>query len=224
MTFFNIFSKGKPKRQRVAKVVVDDREKNSLVPAELSALGAQVEFRHLAVGDYIVGNVAIERKTISDLKNSIINKRLITQLLELQQYPKKLLLVEGVGEEMYVGGIHENALRGFLLSVVLEHGIPIVFTLDEQDSAKYIFLLAKKKENAEKSLRASKLALTDDEQLQYILEGFPKIGPKTAKELLTRFKSLKGVFNASESELRDALGKKADRFIELLHRKFKNQS
>jgi len=59
------------------KLIADLHEKNSLVAAELIELGVDVEFKHLKVADYIIGNVAVERKTISDFISSMINKRLL---------------------------------------------------------------------------------------------------------------------------------------------------
>ena len=146
MPLLNIFSKKNEKedKKEKIKVEVDFREKNSLVASEIMKLGMEIEFKQLLVGDYIVKGIVIERKTISDFKSSIIDKRIITQLLEMKQCDKSLLILEGIGEEMYIGGIHENAFRGFLLSVALDYQIPVIFTHDEKDTARYIYLLGRK--------------------------------------------------------------------------------
>lgn len=218
--FQDIFSrkKEKPKseNQKPAKILIDNREKNSLVPAILSKLNIDFEFIHLPTGDYIVNDVVIERKTIPDLKSSIINKRILFQLKELKQYPKAILLIEGISTfELYEGIIHENALRGFILSIALEHKIPIIFTENEEDSAKYLAVLAKKTKKAQLSLR-QKLQLDENEQKHFILEGFPGIGPQTARKLLDKFKSIKNLINASDKELKEILGKKFDNFKKVL--------
>ena len=121
MPLLNIFSKrGNKRKEKKITIIVDYREKNSLVAAELMKLGFNVEFKQLPVADYVVGNVAVERKTISDLKGSVINKRIFSQLLEIKQYPSGILIVEGINDEdIYSGVLHENALRGVLFSVVL---------------------------------------------------------------------------------------------------------
>jgi ERCC4-type nuclease len=54
--------------------------------------------------------------------------------------------------------------------------------------------------------------LNKKEQLQYILEGFPGIGPKTAKKLLKKYKTIKKIILASQENLRKDIGKKADIF------------
>jgi len=217
---FDIFPKHKrirdetPKQEK-QKILVDYREKNSLVASTLVELGFEVEFRELKVADYLVNNVAIERKTISDFVNSIINKRIIRQLQELQQYENKLLIIEGIDEqELYSDdseGINANAIRGFLLSVTIKQKIPVILTKNYEDTARYLAVLARKKEK-ESSLNVTKKSLNKKERLQFILESFPGIGPKTAKKLLQHFKTIKNIANASIEELTEIIGKKADIF------------
>tara|TARA_Y100000310_G_scaffold302882_2_gene340709 strand:+ start:1699 stop:2370 length:672 start_codon:yes stop_codon:yes gene_type:complete len=220
--FLNIFSsshpKSKEKPKEKIKIIVDFREKSSLVPSNLISLGFQVEFKQLPVADYLIKDIAIERKTVSDLKSSIINKRIISQLLELKQYPKHFLIVEG-SQEAYQDnrGLHENALRGFLLSVALEYQVPIIFTKDEKDTAKYLYVLAKKPEKTEFSLRPSKTFKSKKEQLQFILEGFPNVGPTKAKSLIAKFKSLKNIILAPLEDLQEILGSRAQDFKSLLN-------
>lgn len=218
MPLLDIFSKTKKiNKEEKITIIVDNREKNSLVASELIKLGFNVEFRQLPVADYLVKNVAVERKTISDLKSSIISKRIISQLLEIKQYPLGILIVEGINnEDIYSIGLHENALRGFLLSVVFEYNVPIIFTQDARDTAKYISVLAKKEKKSDLSVRASKIFKTKTERQQFILEGFPNIGPRAAQKLLDKFGSLRNIFSASEEELIDVLGKRSKDFRELL--------
>ena len=47
----------------------------------------------------------------------------------------------------------------------------------------------------------------------YIIEGFPGIGPTTARKLIEKFKTIKNIINASKEELEEILGKKTDLFI-----------
>ncbi len=213
---FDIFSRKKEKSEKV-KIEVDHRERNSLVPSLLMKEGFEIDWKQLPVADYLINGVAIERKSVADLKSSIINKRIFQQLMELKQYAQSFLIVEGIIEEdLYSGGVHENAFRGFLLSVVLDYRTPVIFTHDEKDSARYISVLARRKEKGESGIRASKIFLTREEQMQFILEGFPNVGAVKAKKLIEKFGSLKKIFNASEEELRDILGKRASEFLKIL--------
>lgn len=213
---FDIFSKKPIKIIEKPKIIIDYREKNSLVPSELISLGLEIEFRELKVADYIVKGIAIERKTVSDFISSMINKRLLRQLEDLQQYEKKLLIIEGIEEqELYNDkidfGINPNAIRGFLLSILLKYKVPIIFTKNYKDTAKFISVASRKKEK-EMSLNVNKKPLNKKEQAQFILEGFPGIGPATSKKLLKEFKTLKKIFNAPETRLQKCIGKKSEIF------------
>jgi Fanconi anemia group M protein len=214
---FNIFEKDEKKiekDEKKEKIIIDYREKNCLVPSSLKRLGFDIEFRELKVGDYLVKDVIIERKTVSDFLSSMLNKRLINQIEELKSYENKLLIIEGLSEqEIYSdsnprNGINANAIRGFLLSILLKHKIPILFTKNQEDTAKIMSVLSKRKEK-EISIKDKRKGTDSKIQKQLIIEGFPSIGPKTAKKLLEEFKSIKGIINDSEKEIEKILGKKA---------------
>ena len=155
----DIFSKKKlniKKDEPKESIIIDYREKNSLVASYLVKQGFPVEFKELKIGDYIVKNIIIERKTVQDFISSMINHRLINQIEELKQYENKLLIIEGISEkELYSEentGINANAIRGFLLSILLKHKIPIIFSKNAEDTSKFINVLSKKKEKQFKIL------------------------------------------------------------------------
>lgn len=214
MSFYNIFSKEKNKEEKKEKVkiIIDNREKNSLVPSELISLNFEIQFEQLKLGDYIVNNHIIERKTLNDLQSSIINKRIFSQLIDLQQTNSILIIEKGNNSQI----IHPNALKGFLLSLSTDYKVPFIFSEDEKDTALFISILARKQKDKEISLRQSRSQLTETQQKQFILEGFPNIGPISAKKLIKEFKSLKNIFNSNEQDLEKILGKKAKDFISLL--------
>ena len=158
------------------KIIIDYREKNSLVASELVHLGLQIEFKELKVADYLVKNIAIERKTINDFIFSMTKGRLLNQIEELKQYEDKLLIIEGFDEqELYSddnhSGMNANSIRGFLLSILLKHKIPIIFTKDQEDTTKFILILSKKKKR-ESPLNIKKKSLNKKERLQFIIESF----------------------------------------------------
>lgn len=228
---FDIFSKKKEKENKSLveekpKIIIDYREKNSLVASKLIKLGFKIEFKELKVGDYIVKNTIIERKTIGDFISSMINKRILRQIEDLKQLDKKLLIIEGIEEkELYSEspehnlGVNPNAIRGFILSIVLKHKIPLILTKNHEDSAIFMWILSRKKEK-ETSLKAKKKNLNKKEQLQFIIEGFPGIGPKTSKKLLKEFGNIQNIINAPEENLKMILGKKTELFLEIIGRKY----
>ena len=186
-------------------IIIDKREKNSMVVAELIEKKQEIKLNHLKVADYIIGNIAIERKTISDFVNSMINKRLLRQMEELKQYPKQLLIIEGVEDiALYeIGKINPNAIRGMILSILLDFQISIILTKNSEDTAKFLILLDKRQKKKPKqiSLMAKKRAFSLEEQQRFVLEAFPGIGPSTSKKLLKKFETIKKVINAKEKDL-----------------------
>jgi len=186
-------------------IIVDKREKNSMVVAELIEKKQKIKLQQLKVADYIIGNVAIERKTLSDFINSMLNKRLIRQVEELKQYPQQILLIEGMDDyPLYeFGKVNPNAIRGMMLSIMLDFNIPIVLTKNYEDTVQFLILLDKKQRKKPKqiSLMAKRKAHSLAEQQQFILEAFSGIGPATAKKLLKQFKTIKKVINAKEKDL-----------------------
>lgn len=222
--FEDIFSNKKLKKvnQDKFKILVDYREKNSLVPSILHRLGFDVEFKELKVADYILNEIAIERKTVDDFVSSIVDGRLESQLEELKQYDKKLIFIEGIEEKSIYhknSRINENAIRGMILSISLKHSIPIIYTKNSEDSAIFLKVLANKKYNL-KAINPSKKILDREERAKYILEGFEGIGPKKAKLLIDEFKSLRNIFLLSDDILKEKFGKKFNGF-KILDERFK---
>jgi Fanconi anemia group M protein len=201
------------------KIIADIREKNSFVIAELRSLGVEVEVKCLNLADYLISNeIAVERKTINDFVSSMINKRMIHQLLDMKKNFKTPLLMIEKEENQEIckptghPNIHENAVRGMILSVASEFNVPVIMTEGYEDTAKYLMLLAKRQEKGKQeiSLTMKRKAFSIKDQQQIILESFPGIGPSLAKAILKQFKSIQHFSNASEEDLEKVpkLGKK----------------
>lgn len=202
-------------------IIVDTREKQSLISANLIEKKANIEYEKLDIGDYLIEDTIIERKTFSDFIGSMINKRLLSQLQEIKKYPRHFLIIEGFYYDYNKFNVHENAVRGMLLSIAMDFKVPVIFTEDEKDTANFLILVAKRYERprTKNSLRQSKTLKTQKEQKQFILEGFPGIGPVVAKNLLEKFPTLQEIFNATEEQLENISKldiNKIKRFRELL--------
>ncbi len=217
----NIFSKTKTKKEPICPnpktpIIIDKREQQSLITANLIEQKANIKQELLQIGDYLINDTIIERKTYQDFIASITDKRLFTQIRQMKKYQTQYLLIEGF-DFTYKSRIHHNAIRGAILSITKY--IPIIYTENESDTAKFLIQIAKRQEKEVKgfSIRPTKSKLTIEKQKQFILEGFPGIGPIMAKNLLQKFGSLKNIFNATEEQLEKIFDKtKLERFIELL--------
>ncbi len=220
----NIFSKTKPQKEPECPnpktpIIVDTREKQSLITANLIEKKANIKHEQLEIGDYLIQDTIIERKTFSDFVSSILDKRIFSQLKEIKKYPNHILILEGFYYNYEDFKIHKNAIQGMLLSVAIDYKVPIIYTEDEEDTANFLILTAKRYERPRPDigLRPSKTFRTEEEQKQFILEGFPGIGPAAAINLLDKFPTLQNIFNSTEKELQTILDKnKLDKFLSLL--------
>ena len=118
--------------------------------------------------------------------------------------------------------MNDNAYKGFLLSLALRFRVHLIYSTGEKDTAKYISLLANKKESKEISLRPNKKLMSKDEQIQFILEGLPCVGPSKAKKLIMEFGSLKNIVNASIADLEKVIGKSAKDIYEIFNQEFES--
>lgn len=217
-----IFSKKDSQRKEIPKekIIVDHRENKSTVPNDLKKLGIDVEFKELKVGDYHVRNTIVERKTQQDFLSSMVNKRILRQIQDLEKLDKKLLIIEGKENfEDLNSEINPNAIRGFMLSITLKNKIPIIQTKNQKETAKILQLIANKKEKSI-SLNPTRSNLDEKQQLEFIIESFPGIGPKTSKKLLQELGTIQNIINAPEEKLQEILGKKSEKFLELIGRKY----
>src|SRR3989442_9162291 len=74
-------------------LVVDSNEPRD-IPERLRELGVDIEVQKIAPGDYVLGPVGIERKTLSDFFNSMVRKRLFEQVRRLRDaYPQPLVIL-----------------------------------------------------------------------------------------------------------------------------------
>jgi len=206
----------------MSKIICDYRERNSGIIKELVKKKIDVEEKQLNSADYIIPTknikgeiveVGIERKTLNDFLNSIIDKRILNQLILLKEnFSIPLLIIEGEDNIYRIRNFHPNAIRGMLASIAIDYQIPILQTRNPRDTASLLMVIAKRLERPRRSINLLKKRkpLTLKEQQEYIIESLPSIGPTLAKSLLKKFKSVKKVVNASEEKLKkvDKIGDK----------------
>jgi len=209
--------------QEKFKVLIDTREKGANISKKLIELGMDVKVKSLPTADIIVSNkIGIERKTIQDFVNSIIDKRIFTQLKDLKNnFENPIIILEGKEDIYSVRNIHPNAIRGMLATIVSSFNIPIINTKDSQDTAEFIKILANREQsNNEKefAINFSKKPMTTKEQQEFIIESLPGIGPSLSKSLLRKFKKVKNIINADINELKkvNKMGPKKAKEIQLI--------
>lgn len=187
------------------KIFVDRREMRSSVVESLERLEADLVIETMDVGDYVLSDrVCVERKRVGDLLNSMTGERkyIFEQLSSLRQYEKPLLIIEGDLNRVE-SKVHKNAIRGLLSSILIDFGIPIIQTEDEDDTAVLIYTIAKREQSSRHEFdpHGKKPSSTLREQQEYLISSISNIGPVLARNLLRRFNSVENVVTASKEEL-----------------------
>ncbi len=219
-----------PKVEKTVEIIVDHRERGSDV-FRLLAVDPEVRVlvKELPVGDYILSDrVVVERKSYPDLVNSIIDGRLFQQAKQLAEtYPKPIIVVERNQKPTRM--VHPNAVRGAIASLAIDYGIPVVFTDGPEETYQFLKVVAKREQLERKRLprvRGEKRILSTPEMQQYIVESLPYVGPKLARELLRKFRTVERVFTASERELASVEGigeKRAKEIRKILTEEWKEE-
>lgn len=198
------------------RVAVDHREDESF-DGMLSSLGADIDRRVLAVGDFLCSaRLAVERKTRQDFEQSVIDGRLFSQLPDLvANYERVVVVVEGVSDG---GRLSRSSLLGAYGAIMADYGASLIFTRDMEATAELVFHLAKHEQLAKKQplrIYAKRRTLTPSQAARSIVEMLPMVGPKLAKALLSHFGSVEALVRADERELAQVpgMGKKRAKAI-----------
>jgi len=170
-------------------VVIDDRERSSLVPEELKNSGQiDLRFERLLVGDYCVdGAVVFERKTASDFADSLVDGRLFLQASRLAASAlRTAYILEGTALEWSALGPSREALQGAFITLMLIFDIPVLRSTDPADSARLIIFaghqLMRLRDPHHAPYRQRKAKRRRPRQLG-VLRGLPGIGPDRAQRM-----------------------------------------
>jgi Fanconi anemia group M protein len=203
-------------------VFVDYREEK--IANLLEKMGCKIVRMNLPIGDFVVKDVGIERKSFEDFISSIIDGRIFEQANSLSSaFKKPIIIVEGFG---VVERIHENSFYATLAYIVSKSNVTIFRTKNEEETAKLIYWIARKEfENSGNVGYKIKEKKVNVQTIQErILAAFPGISTVLSKRILKKFGSLKKFFNASEKELMevDGIGEKtAKRIRKIIEEEYK---
>lgn len=194
-----------PGRARI-RIVADDREEAGGVMAELRAReDVALEVRRLPAGDFLVEDrFAVERKTLRDFAQSVIDARLFKQAAALAQGTRRgVLILEGVATAVGDGGLSRESRQGALITVSVFYSLAVLRARDPAETARLLAYLGRQAQRfvsgalsrpgyRPKGKRARQL---------FVLQGLPGVGPGRAARLLERFGSVQAVAAASAAEL-----------------------
>jgi len=211
---------------KLVTILADHREKDNKVVKELMELNVSVKTAQLESADYILsGNLAVELKKVPDFVDSLLDGRLLEQMKKLKQhFAKAVLIIEGEEDIYAQRKVHPHSIRGMIACIVLDFGIPILYTKNPKETASMLAIMAKREQEkgADVSLHERK-PHTVEELQEYFVSSLPNVGYKTAKVLLLKFGSVTRLVNATKEELMTVEGigeKMATRLVELFKKEY----
>lgn len=182
-------------------VQIDFREMRCHLPYFIYRSKAKIRISSLDIGDYIIGNVVIERKSIGDFINSINTGRLYTQTRNMVHYYKDVyILLEFVGRTCiadYVDNYIYHKLAIYLMSFP---NVKIIWTNSELMSVKLMRMLHQNHltEVEDKGI---------DPILMEILLNLPGIDLYNYRRIIDNFSNLLELLNSSKEKICAVLGK-----------------
>ncbi len=201
---------------------MDDREPE-IIELLLRKQGVLVDRKRIEIADYLIGeNVCIERKSLNDFIRSIYDGRLFDQIEQMENTCNIAIVLV---EEPHFH-VKENSKPHYLgaLSSLALRGISVIHVSSSNDTARFLFYLARKVEGGKPSVIPvrKRRKLKSWEEAFAVLTSFPSIGPKSAEKLLREFGTLREIFNADFISLKRVIGEaKAEKLREVINTPFK---
>lgn len=234
---------------RQLSILAETLSAASPVAQHLSERGVQVTPANLPAGTYAVsGACVIQHLSRAEFTRWVADKTIFRRITELKRaVSEPVLIVEGVenGERT----VSTAALRGALAFVAVHNRVPVLFASDPRDSADMIYAMVNQLQNGmgvtlesppaapmdniapaedapdhnESNGNGNGAAPVDSATAtEQIVRMIPEIGPVTARALLKRFGSLRGVFAANAQDLTkvDGIGpKRAKKIVAFFSRR-----
>lgn len=169
----------------------------------------------LPAGDYVVtgpdSGIIIERKEWTDLVGSLRSGKIYQQLrMCKEQDYRVVLLIEGDRRDAIRYANSSNyELRRFITSLVANSPeIELLYSKDYNETINIVEdleeWLGDDSEHTHSVREAEKVPFS--KRPQYVIEGLPGVGPKTAQLLLEEFETVENVITASKGELQRVEG------------------
>ena len=190
-------------------IIIDHREKSSGIPELLTQDNRwNIEYASLKIGDYLINSqVCVERKTANDFVLSLIQNRMFSQCKKMaQSIYKKLILIEGNPYDSD-HDIHDNAIRGALLSISVSWQIPVIYTKSKEETIALLLMASQQiLRQTQPYIMYQRTPKRLDARQLHFLQGLPGVGRKTSQLLIEKFGTIKQVLQADLTELTSIKG------------------
>ncbi len=164
------------------KLLIDDREPKSII--EKLSKDFDVEVTRLEIGDYVYGDIVIERKEAGDFLNSLFDSRLFSQAKEMKSYEHPFILVhDSIDHALARRGRNAYAsYNGSVASLMYDFNLTPSLCANERefiDRIKFIFNRTNKTETRVHSKRYKKNRTSREIRID-MWQCIPKVGNKKA--------------------------------------------
>lgn len=187
-------------------VVIDHREAPSEMNRCLMKIpNVRVRFDTLETADYSIdGRLLVERKTMIDLAESIVDTRLFRQANRLaRSATPAILILEGTGRDFAQTGMSREAIQGALICVTLIYRLPLLRSVDKEETARLMVYAARQLQRCGSGFHAlaHRKPKTPRGQKIHLLRTLPGIGTDRARKLLETFGSVEKCLSATAEQL-----------------------
>jgi DNA excision repair protein ERCC-4 len=127
-------------------VIMDPGVRHSGVVKALEKQSVEIEIKPLEAGDFVInGGITFERLTLEDILKSIFeDRKLLSRIRDVaNRCERPVLVIEG--EDPFFSGrtINPASIQGLLSKIVILLRIPVIYTLNEAETAKVISSMAR---------------------------------------------------------------------------------
>ena len=197
-------------------IFIDHRERPSGIPTMLEKMGVPVSVVELEIGDYVIGEIPVERKEVGDYLSSKTSGHLDEQLYNMSaSFDLSYLIIEG---NISLALQYRKMKRAPYISSLVgssfkrapdgRQGQIITVNLDTRfDTALFLKFMHEKIANGEARLpKMFKRGVGKGEILIHVVSSIPGIGNVRSKSLLEQFKTIKRITEADVNQLSAVIG------------------
>ncbi|HDL74902.1 MAG TPA: hypothetical protein ENH06_00760 [bacterium] len=114
-------------------VLCDDRESRSSYKKDFKKLGIKYEQKRLPIGDYIYGDICIERKDFEDFASSIMSGHLENQLKRMtKEFKHCFLMISNIKKKLHTK-MHPHSILGAIGKYALRYKITVLMFNTDKD-------------------------------------------------------------------------------------------
>lgn len=185
-------------------IIIDSREHKIIKELEIR-LGDKykdmVKVEMLSIGDILVGDMVIERKTLEDLASSIIDGRYTEQSIRLEECRQEnnnkiYYFIEGDLTKYYSKSIPKETLISSMYSITHDKEFHVIQTRSLEDTVTYILQFHKKHNATHKPVKMNTYSkqksgnITNDNISHHMLSQIPHVSKATCDILMERYKHI----------------------------------